>query len=209
MPPPPILKINEIFASVQGEGLRQGEPTIFIRLTGCNLQCTFCDTRSAWQKGEDMSIPDIMKNVNALKQDFPSEWICLTGGEPLLQDLRELTQNLKEQGFKIQIETNGTRFQTIPVDWYTLSPKPDEYFYAPEFVAAAKEIKLVVSQELDLAVIQRIRQQFPGETPLLLQPQSMQPWSMRKSMSMLKESLQAGLKNIRLSIQLHKIYKLP
>jgi 7-carboxy-7-deazaguanine synthase len=205
MPPPPTLKINEMFASVQGEGLRQGEATIFIRLTGCNLKCPFCDTRPARHKGESLSLARIIKEVNMLKQGFPSEWVCLTGGEPLLQDLHELISQLKEQGFKIQIETNATKFQTLPVDWYSISPKPDEYFFCPEYIDTAKEIKLVVSKDLTLAVIQRIKQQFPEKTPLLLQPQSQKNWSKRKGILLLRESLQTGLKNIRLSVQLHKI----
>lgn len=198
-----------MFASVQGEGLRQGKPTIFIRLTGCNLKCTFCDTRAAWQKGEDMSISRIIKGVEMLKQEFPSEWVCLTGGEPLLQDLHPLTSQLKERGFKIQIETNATEFQALPVDWYSISPKPEEYFFRTEYLSAAREIKLVVDKDLELAVIQQIKDQFPENTPLLLQPQSQKNWSKRKAMFLLREALQAGIRNIRLAVQLHKIYKIP
>ena len=91
---PPILKIHEIFASLQGEGLRQGEPTLFVRLTGCNLRCAFCDTRHAWDGGEDLTVDQIAGRVLRLRRDFPSDWVCLTGGEPLLQDVGELLQAL-------------------------------------------------------------------------------------------------------------------
>jgi len=127
MPQPPILKVSEIFASVQGEGLRQGEPTIFVRLTGCNLRCDFCDTKYAWEGGDNISVQQVIEQVKQQHKEFPADWVCITGGEPLLQDIRELAQKIKREDLRIQIETNGTRFQKLLVDWYTVSPKPDKY----------------------------------------------------------------------------------
>jgi organic radical activating enzyme len=208
MPQPLILKITDIFFSVQGEGLRQGEPTLFIRLTGCNLKCDFCDTKHAWDGGEKLSVDQIIRRVNNEKMRFPVEWVCLTGGEPLLQDVEALTERLKQMGMKIQIETNATRYLDLNVNWYTISPKPPDYFYQPEYTQKANEVKLVVTQELSLEVIHRIRNAFPKKIPVILQPESNQKWSLDKTVSLFKASLKKGLNNIRISVQLHKIYKL-
>ena len=208
MPQPHTLKISEIFASVQGEGLRQGEATLFVRLTGCNLKCDFCDTKYAWKGGEGLDVDEILSRLEQENKRLPADWVCLTGGEPLIQDVRELTERLKEMGMKIQVETNATLYQDLSVDWYTVSPKPPDYFFQPEYREKAKEVKLVVSKELTLEVIQRMRNEFPEKIPILLQPESNRKWSREKGIMLLKESGAKGLKNIRISVQLHKIYKL-
>ena len=205
---PHILKISEIFVSIQGEGLRQGEATLFIRLSGCNLDCSFCDTRYAHEKGTEMSVGQILDRVKLLRERVAAEWICLTGGEPLLQDIEKLALGLKVERFKIQVETNGTIYRSLPVDWYTISPKPDKYFYQPEYLDKAKEVKLVVSKDLNYKTVQKIRREFPEKIPLLLQPESNREWSMIKSFDLLKLAINSEMKNIRISIQLHKIFRL-
>lgn len=206
MPQRHILKITEIFSSVQGEGLRQGEPTIFIRLSGCNLTCSFCDTKHAWEEGQQYSVDQVLEEVRKIRQSFPARWICITGGEPLLQDIDGLTKALKKEGLKIQVETNATLYRTLPVDWYSISPKPDRYTYRPEYREKAKEVKIIITRNLDLESIRRLRMRFPEKTPVLLQPQSNRKWSIILGIKLLKQTLKAGLKNIRLSVQLHKIY---
>jgi 7-carboxy-7-deazaguanine synthase len=208
MPQQHILKITEIFPSIAGEGLRSGEPTIFIRLTGCNLSCAFCDTKYSWQGGKEYSEEKILKTVRRIQRRFPAGWVCLTGGEPLLQDVKSLVQKLKEEGFKIHIETNGTVYRSFGVDWLTLSPKPQAYGFAKEFRTKANEVKLVVSKELTLDVIQKLRERFPVQTPILLQPQSNRKWSMEMGIKLLKQALNLGIKNIKISVQIHKIYGL-
>ncbi len=206
MPQPPTLKIHEIFSSVQGEGMRMGEPTLFVRLSGCNLRCSFCDTKSAWKEGQFLTIPLILRRICNLQNRFPTEWVCITGGEPLLQDILPLAKALKENEFKIQVETNATLFRSLPVDWYTVSPKPEEYRVQPPFQKEAKEVKIVVTQALTISILQKMRTSFPEKTPLFLQPQSMEKWSIALGLKLLKQSAGAGLKNIRLGIQLHKVY---
>ena len=115
-----------------------------------------------------------------LRLDFPAAWVCLTGGEPLLQDISGLVRDLKKEGLKVQVETNGTIDRLLPVDWYTVSPKPKDYFYQPRFRKTAKEVKLVVSRELDLDIVRRVRKEFPPETPIFLQPESNRPPSAAK-----------------------------
>ncbi len=208
MPQPDILKITEIFPSIQGEGLRQGEATLFVRLSECNLKCIFCDTKYAWNKGKNFTTEQVLEKIRKLRRLFPTEWVCLTGGEPLLHDLRKLVNGLKREKFKIQVETNGTIFQPLPVDWYTISPKPERYFFKPEYRKKAKEVKLIVTRELDFEVIRRLRKEFPTETPIILQPQSNRKWSMKAALKLMRQALLAGLKNMRVSVQLHKIYGL-
>jgi 7-carboxy-7-deazaguanine synthase len=190
-----MLKITEIFPSIQGEGLRSGEPTIFIRLTGCNLRCAFCDTKYAWQGGEEYPVGRILEAVLKIRRRFPADWACLTGGEPLCQSIAPLVKQLKKMGLKVQIETNGTLYRPIGADWWTLSPKPETYGFVQEFTTRANEVKLVVSRELTLEVIQ---------TPILLQPQSQTKWSIDMGLKLLKNAMKDGLKNIRFSVQVHK-----
>jgi organic radical activating enzyme len=208
MPQPPTLKIIKIFPSLQGEGLRQGEATIFIRFSGCNLTCSFCDTKYAWRGGRLYQVEDILEKIERIKHRFPAWWVCLTGGEPLLQDVRQLVLNLKRKGFKIQVETNATIYRFLPVDWYSVSPKPEKYFYQPEYREKAKEVKIVVTKHLRFEVVQRIRQDFPPKTPLLLQPQSNRKWSLNLSLKLLNQALRENLNNIRVSGQLHKFFGL-
>jgi 7-carboxy-7-deazaguanine synthase len=203
---PPTLKINEIFPSIQGEGLRQGEPTLFVRFSGCNLNCQFCDTKYAWESGKEMTVESILEKIQKMHTAFPADWVCLTGGEPLFQNPAELVKCLKEEDFRIQVETNATFFRHLGVDWYTISPKPPDYFCRPEYTKKAKEIKFVVTKGLNLDVLKKFRQDFPEKTPILLQPQSNSRSSGKHALKLLRKSLVAGLKNVRVTAQLHKIF---
>lgn len=208
MPQPPILRVTEIFPSIQGEGLRQGEPAIFIRLTGCNLNCAFCDTKYAWNGGKPHSVDRILEEIKKMRLGFPADWVCLTGGEPLLQDLAELAERLKKEGFQIQVETNGILYQALPVDWYSVSPKPENYDYRTEYRERAKEVKIIVVKELSIEPLRRLRKEFPQKIPIVLQPQSNRKWSISLGKKLINQATKEGLKNIRLSCQLHKIYNL-
>lgn len=204
---PHTLKINEIFPSIQGEGLRSGEPTLFIRFTGCNLKCSFCDTKEAWLAGQDMTIDAICGKINKIHRAFPAEWVCLTGGEPLIQNIEELVQRLKADNFKIQVETNATMGPQRGVDWYTVSPKPPDYFFRPEYTKKATEVKIVVTEGIDKEILKKLRQGFPRELPILLQPRSNSKTSAEYAMRLLRYALREGMDNIRISAQIHKIFK--
>lgn len=114
-----LYKINEIFYSLQGEGLHTGTPAVFLRLSGCNLKCPFCDTKH--ESFTEMTEKQIVEQVSA----FPSRTIVITGGEPMLQLTATLTQLLHNAGFAIHIETNGSRLipEGAEIDWITCSPK--------------------------------------------------------------------------------------
>jgi len=109
--------INEIFYSLQGEGFHTGKPAIFIRFAGCNLKCWFCDTNH--EHGIEMTIEQIYNKIS----QYPSKHIVLTGGEPTLQVDEDITTFLKEKGYYLQIETNGTHKIPPLIDWVTCSPK--------------------------------------------------------------------------------------
>ena len=104
--------ITEIFKSIQGEGTRAGRPCIFVRLTGCNLRCTWCDTTYAFHGGQKMSVAEVVERVEALRGSaVGGPLVELTGGEPLLQqDIYPLAERLLATGYVVLIETSGERF---------------------------------------------------------------------------------------------------
>ena len=104
--------ITEIFKSIQGEGTRAGRPCIFVRLTGCNLRCTWCDTSYAFHGGQKMSVAEVVERVEALRGSaVGGPLVELTGGEPLLQqDIYPLAERLLAAGYVVLIETSGERF---------------------------------------------------------------------------------------------------
>ena len=114
-----MYKINEIFYSLQGEGFHSGTPAVFVRFSGCNLRCAFCDTQH--QAGEMLSLQEIVDEVNK----YPNApLLVLTGGEPSLFIDEAFVAELKQKTLKtIAIETNGTRPLPSSLDWVTLSPK--------------------------------------------------------------------------------------
>ena len=113
-------KVNEIFYSVQGEGLHAGEAAVFIRLSGCNLRCHFCDTRH--NDGKFMTASEICDAVEKYTE-YGCSLLVITGGEPTLQLDNDLVGSLQDMGFYVAIETNGTREVPTLVDWVTVSPK--------------------------------------------------------------------------------------
>ena len=138
-----MYRVNEIFRSLQGEGFWTGTPMVFVRMSGCNLQCPFCDTDHAAYK--EMTAEDIVAEVVRLCGDGDGGCgdgngsgecdcgagvcsygrVCLTGGEPALQADGALIEAFHSAGFIVHIETNGTRPLPEGIDWITLSPKED------------------------------------------------------------------------------------
>lgn len=141
-----MRKVNEIFYSLQGEGHHTGYPSVFIRFSGCNLKCPFCDTSH-----EEGIFLDDDAIVHAVKL-YTAEWIVLTGGEPALSIDADFIHLLKRAtGKKIAIETNGTHLLPPGIDWVTVSPKSGISGQdAPVVLSSADEIKVVdVGQDLE------------------------------------------------------------
>jgi 7-carboxy-7-deazaguanine synthase len=116
------LKISEIFYSIQGEGTLAGVPSVFVRTSGCNLRCTWCDTPyTSWQpEGEDLSMEQI---VEAVRQ-HPAHHVVITGGEPMIApQIVELTKQMRALGHHITIETAGTVYHPVMCDLMSISPK--------------------------------------------------------------------------------------
>jgi organic radical activating enzyme len=136
-----MWKVNEIFHSLQGEGYNTGTASVFIRLSGCNLRCDFCDTLH--EQGTMMSLPEIVEQV----MQYPkAPLIVLTGGEPSLWIDEEFVNGLKSMtGKRIAIETNGTHPLPHGIDWVTLSPKNGigNSGDAPVVLTTCDELKVV------------------------------------------------------------------
>ena len=116
-----LYKVNEIFYSLQGEGCFTGTPAVFVRMSGCNRTCTFCDTdfKAYTPMTADEIVAEVMK--------YPCTHVVLTGGEPTMQIDNALVERLKEQGKYLQIETNGSLPVPDGIDWVTCSPKDPPY----------------------------------------------------------------------------------
>jgi 7-carboxy-7-deazaguanine synthase len=100
------LKVNEIFYSIQGESSYAGRPCVFVRLTGCNLRCSYCDTRYAYEEGEDLEIEAILSRVRSYRCPL----VEVTGGEPLMQaETSILISRLLDEGYEVLLETNGSQ----------------------------------------------------------------------------------------------------
>lgn len=113
------MKVNEIFYSLQGEGAHTGTPAVFVRFSGCNLKCPFCDTD--FRDGKEMDEYEIVDEV--CRQGIQAPLVVLTGGEPTLQATPLLVDLLQQNGFEVAMETNGTRTAPFNVNWITISPK--------------------------------------------------------------------------------------
>lgn len=113
----PALRVNEIFYSLQGEGFHTGTPAVFVRLSGCNMRCPFCDTDHS-----GYSIMTVARIVEEVKR-YKGRVVILTGGEPSLQPIAPLVDALHRHGYLIHIETNGTHELPEGIDWVTCSPK--------------------------------------------------------------------------------------
>ena len=119
---PGVLQVHSIFRTIQGEGPFTGQRAVFIRLAGCNLQCPLCDTDYT-DKRKELSVMTIMDHVIAIGN--PGILVVITGGEPFRQNLSWLVEALLADGYRVQIETNGTLYQDLPFDKITVvcSPK--------------------------------------------------------------------------------------
>lgn len=101
-----MIKINEVFYSIQGESSYVGQPTVFVRTTGCNLRCTYCDTTYSYHEGEEWTIESLLAKIKS----YPTKYVCVTGGEPLLQkNINSLMAQLCENNYMVSLETSGSK----------------------------------------------------------------------------------------------------
>lgn len=134
------MKVNEIFYSLQGEGYHTGAAAIFVRFSGCNLKCPFCDTD--FRSFSDLSVNEIVERVRT--ESEVCRFVVLTGGEPTLQPhLSELIDKLHDNDYYVAMESNGTNLCPSSIDWLTISPK--EQFVPNGIVSVKKcnELKVI------------------------------------------------------------------
>lgn len=138
-----MYKVNEIFYSLQGEGRWMGRPAVFVRMSGCNLKCPFCDTD--FRGYSEMSADDILSRC--LEEGGECRFIVLTGGEPSLQVDEQLIATLHQADYYLSMETNGTHAIPEGIDWVTCSPKVDFTEGGEPIVKQVDELKLIFDGE--------------------------------------------------------------
>jgi 7-carboxy-7-deazaguanine synthase len=203
-----LLKVNEIFYSIQGESSFLGIPFVFVRLTGCNLRCTYCDTKYAYEEGEEFTVKQILKEV----KKFECHYVEVTGGEPLIQkDTPVLVDSLIDKGFTVLVETNGTKNISVindeaviimdikcpssgesnKIDWKNLKRLKLE-----------DEIKFVIAEKSDYDWAKKIinERSLTDKFTVLLSPvkEKLNP-------ALLSEWILNDALKVRLQLQLHKI----
>ncbi|MBN2008634.1 radical SAM protein [candidate division KSB1 bacterium] len=205
------MQVCEIFYSLQGESGYSGQPCVFVRLTGCNIRCQFCDTTYAYDTGTSMAISDVINQV----QQFGISLVEITGGEPLLQsETVELALQLADLKYTVLVETNGTlpinvlkapiiRIMDIKCPCSNESDKMD--WQNLEYLRSGDEIKFVVQDRNDFDYVQSIIRKYPQlkQYPVhlspvhhVLPPEQLAAWIL--------ESKQP----VRLHLQLHKLLNL-
>ncbi len=203
------LKVNEIFYSIQGESLYAGLPCAFVRLSGCNLRCVYCDTKYAYDEGIQMPIAGIMEQVAA----YQCRLVEITGGEPLCQDLTpDLISTLIEKGYTVLLETNGTMdirsvdprcIKIVDIKCPGSGESEKNNLNNIEHLTTHDQLKFVITDKNDYVFAKNIlAKTCPSPCPVpvlfspandLLEPAVLADW-------MLKDGL-----DVRLQLQLHKI----
>jgi len=215
------MVITEIFKSIQGEGTRAGLPCIFVRLTGCNLRCTWCDTVYAFHGGTKFTIDDVLEKVRELAGVVAPRvsLVEITGGEPLLQqETIALAEKLLADGFTTMIETSGERFiGVLPREVIKIvdvkcpdSGEPDSFDFANlDAIDSRDEIKFVISTRRDYEFARnfaREHQLANRVREVLFSPVFRDPagkWSGLEARELVEWILADGLP-VRLGLQLHK-----
>ena len=196
------LPLMDQFYTLQGEGRYSGKPAVFIRLAGCDVGCVWCDVKESWDEAAHPLVPidKIVEDVLKTRCSF----VVITGGEPTLYDLTELTLMLSSNNIKIAIETSGTNQLKGNFDWVTFSPKK---FKKPlkEYYSTANELKVVVFHISDLEWAKNHAIKITGKCDLYLQPE----WSkmdelMPNILDFIKQNPQWNL-----SLQTHKFIDIP
>ena len=201
------MKVNEIFYSIQGEGILVGVPSIFLRLTGCNLRCSFCDTKYAYLQGKEMSIPAILDKI----KKFTCTNICITGGEPLLQkDTIKLIETLLQKNYKICLETNGSisikklvekKSLVISLDIKCPSSGSHEQMNIKNisYLSEKDQLKFIINNKKDYNYAKEILKRYNPSCNVFFQsvwgtnPKKLASWILNDRLP------------VRLALQLHKI----
>jgi 7-carboxy-7-deazaguanine synthase len=196
------LPVMEQFYTLQGEGYHQGKAAYFIRLGGCDVGCVWCDVKDSWEEGRHPQISIAAITQSAKK--YPGRLAVVTGGEPLLHNLGELTHALHDAGFQTNIETSGSSALSGQWDWICLSPKK---FKAPlpGLVPYANELKVVIFNKSDFNWAEKYAAQVTDNCKLYLQPE----WEKASIVTPLIIDYIKENPRWELSLQLHKYINVP
>ncbi len=199
--------VMESFYTIQGEGFYQGNAAYFIRLAGCDVGCFWCDVKESWdaKKHPVKTVGEIVKEVkDSIGLIKEHAVVVITGGEPLLHNLNELTNALKGAGFRTNIETSGSSSLSGEWDWICLSPKK---FKAPlkEVLAKANELKVVIFNKSDFEWAEQNAQFVSNDCKLYLQPE----WDKAKEITPLMIEYIKMNPKWQLCLQIHKYINVP
>jgi 7-carboxy-7-deazaguanine synthase len=196
------LPVMEHFYTIQGEGYHQGKAAYFIRLGGCDVGCVWCDVKDSWDASKHplFNIDDLILNIKTTAANL----VVVTGGEPLMHNLNELTYALKQQGLQTNIETSGSHPITGNWDWICLSPKK---FKAPlpQILPLANELKIVVYNKSDFDWAEKYAALVNPTCKLYLQPE----WDKANEVTPLIVDYIKANPKWELSLQVHKYIHVP
>ncbi|HMK25364.1 MAG TPA: 7-carboxy-7-deazaguanine synthase QueE [Chitinophagaceae bacterium] len=196
------LPVMEHFYTLQGEGYHQGKAAYFIRLGGCDVGCVWCDVKDSWDAEKHPKY-----DVRSLKSEVrktPAEIVVITGGEPLMHDLDELTRELQQAGLKTHIETSGAYPLSGTWDWICVSPKKFKS-PLPGILPLAHELKIVVFNQSDLSWAEKYAAMVSPVCKLYLQPE----WDKAAEMTPLIINYIKANPQWELSLQIHKYINVP
>ena len=190
------LPVMEKFYTIQGEGYYSGQPFYFIRLGGCDVGCHWCDVKESWDHNQHqfIEVDDLIKDV----KEYTSN-VVITGGEPLMWDLSELTKRFKENNIKLHLETSGAYEMSGNWDWVCLSPKK-KMLPKQEIYSKANELKVIIYNNDDFKFAIQESEKVSSKCKLFLQPE----WS---KFDIMKDKITKFVmknKNWNISLQIHK-----
>ena len=203
------LPVMESFYTIQGEGFHQGKAAYFIRLGGCDVGCVWCDVKESWDASKHplRTIDEITDEIqiNCSSIHLPEGGIVvITGGEPLLHNLNELTGQLKSKGYQLHLETSGSSPISGSWDWICLSPKKFK-LPLPEIIPLAHELKIVIYNKSDFEWAEKFARRVNRDCKLYLQPE----WDQSGKMSPLMIEYIKSNPKWEFSLQLHKYIDVP
>ena len=192
----------EAFYTLQGEGFHSGAPAYFIRLAGCDVGCHWCDVKESW----DATVHKLasISSITAAAADHPSRFAVITGGEPLMYNLDELTKQLKARGFYLAIETSGAHPYSGEFDWVCLSPKKAKA-PLPEVYKHANELKMIIYNKDDFNWAEQHAAMVSADCKLYLQPE----WGKSEKMLPLIIDYVKRNPSWNISLQTHKFLNIP
>ncbi len=196
------LPVMEHFYTLQGEGYHQGRAAYFIRLGGCDVGCVWCDVKDSWEAEKHPKYD--VRSLRSEVSKTPADIVVITGGEPLMHNLDELTKELKAVGLKTHIETSGAYPLSGDWNWICVSPKK---FKAPlpEILPLANELKIVIFNKSDLDWAEKYAAMVTPACKLYLQPE----WDKAAEMTPLIIGYIKENPQWELSLQLHKYINVP